>query len=353
VDERIRSAPASIVLTGILWRSAWKYGERAYRHLQWDGGMMLAHTLAAAEASGLTATVLGAFIDKDVDHLIGVNGTREKALGVVPLGFGSSSSDTKDTGAGHPVPPLGLEPTPLSPQPIDYPEALRYHAASMLTDADGVRHLRRASFRVEHLGRRAASVHSLPPPTEARGDPGLDAVIRRRRSTRRFAQSPISLRELATILEKSTRGFPADFVGPSETLLETYLIVNAIRGIEPGAYYYNRGSHRLDLLKPGEFRGSASFLCLDQALARDASAVLYYLTDLDALAGTFGERGYRLAELEAGLVAGRAYLATYAIGRGATGLTFYDDEVSRFFSPHAAGFEPLLAVAIGVPRRRS
>ncbi len=29
------------------------------------------------------------------------------------------------------------------------------------------------------------------------------------------------------------------------------------------------------------------------------------------------------------------YLCAYAQGRGATGLTFFDDDVTEFFSPHA------------------
>jgi hypothetical protein len=44
---------------------------------------------------------------------------------------------------------------------------------------------------------------------------------------------------------------------------------------------------------------------------------LYYLTDLERAGRAFGERGYRLAELEGGLIAGRAYLAAGAVGRGA------------------------------------
>jgi hypothetical protein len=80
---------------------------------------------------------------------------------------------------------------------------------------------------------------------------------------------------------------------------------------------------------------------------------VYYLANLAATGEMFGERGYRLAELEAGFVAGRAYLAAYAVGRGATGLTFFDHEVTEFFSPHAAGLEPLLVMALGVARKRS
>jgi hypothetical protein len=63
-----------------------------------------------------------------------------------------------------------------------------------------------------------------------------------------------------------------------------------------------------------------------------------------------GNRGYRDAHLEAGILAGRVYLASYALDRGATGLTFYDDDTTKFFSPHAAGKSPLLMVAVGVAR---
>jgi hypothetical protein len=60
-----------------------------------------------------------------------------------------------------------------------------------------------------------------------------------------------------------------------------------------------------------------------------------------------GARGYRAAQLEAGIVGGKVYLGTYAHRFGATGLTFYDDEVERFFSPDADGKSCVLVVAVG------
>ncbi|HKN13720.1 MAG TPA: hypothetical protein VJX68_11055, partial [Candidatus Binatus sp.] len=66
--------------------------------------------------------------------------------------------------------------------------------------------------------------------------------------------------------------------------------------------------------------------------------------------GALGNRGYGDAHLEAGILGGRAYLAAYSLGRGATGLTFYDDDTTKFFKPHAAGKSPLLMIALGVPR---
>jgi len=74
------------------------------------------------------------------------------------------------------------------------------------------------------------------------------------------------------------------------------------------------------------------------------------MADLQGVLRALGNRGYRDAHLEAGILAGHAYLAAYSLEHGASGLTFYDDDTTQFFSPHAAGKSPLLMVAIGVPR---
>ena len=65
-----------------------------------------------------------------------------------------------------------------------------------------------------------------------------------------------------------------------------------------------------------------------------------------------GARGYRAAQLAAAIAGGRTYLAAYALGLGATGLTFFDDDVTAFFSPHAAGKSVMFLMAVGARRRR-
>jgi hypothetical protein len=74
------------------------------------------------------------------------------------------------------------------------------------------------------------------------------------------------------------------------------------------------------------------------------------MTDLTAVVDALGDRGYRVAQLEASLTAGRLYLGTYAHrDLGGTGLTFYDDIVSDFFAPRAAGQTPMFLYTIGRP----
>jgi SagB-type dehydrogenase family enzyme len=150
--------------------------------------------------------------------------------------------------------------------------------------------------------------------------------------------------ELATALWAATREVPADVPGG---LVDLYLIVNAVDGVGPGAYAYRPEAHALELIRAGSFRGESAYLCLEQPLGGDAAAVLYFLAPLDAILAAFGDRGYRLANLLAGIAGGRAYLAAYALGFGATGLTFYDGHVVEFFSPHAAGKDAIFVVALG------
>jgi SagB-type dehydrogenase family enzyme len=141
---------------------------------------------------------------------------------------------------------------------------------------------------------------------------------------------------------------PADFLdGPGTSLIDTYLIANAVAGFPGGAYYFSRERRALELIREGAFRREAGYLCLEQDLGADAGAVVFFLTDLEWVLSRYGNRGYGAAQLEAGVIGGKLYLTAYALGLGATGTTFYDDDVSAFFSPHARDKAVLFAVALG------
>jgi nitroreductase len=181
-----------------------------------------------------------------------------------------------------------------------------------------------------------------PAPTDVWAGEEPERVLRRRGSARTFTADPIPKDELAAILEAAAGPIQADF----EPTNEIFLVANAVEGLEPGAYRYTDG---FELLKAGNFRMHAGYLALEQAHAAYAAATHFLMADLDDMLPRLGNRGYRVAQLEAGIRAGRIYLAAYARGYGATGLTFYDDEVSRFFETTRS---PMLCVAAGPHARR-
>jgi SagB-type dehydrogenase family enzyme len=330
---------AVLVLSAIFWRSAWKYRARAYRYCFWDAGTMLANLLAAAAAEGLSTELVTAFADPEIEALLDIDGEHEGALCLVALGSGASAP-----GVEPELRPLGFETIPLSREEVSYPDLVRMHQESRLLGPDEVGEI--GAARIDSVVPAPSASVVRPAPFDTGAGLGLGETILRRGSTRVFAHKPITAEELATIMAASSSHPRADF--PS--LSDTYLIVNAVDGMEPGAYYYRRQSGEFELLKAGNFRREAGYLCLEQPLGADCSALVCYMADLERGLGAIGNRAYRDAHLEAGLHGGRAYLAAYALGRGASGLTFYDDDTTTFFAPHAAGKSPLLMVAIGVPR---
>jgi SagB-type dehydrogenase family enzyme len=171
--------------------------------------------------------------------------------------------------------------------------------------------------------------------------------VQRRGSSRRFTGGSIRFTELSTILDRATRGIPADF----PAMNDIYLIVNSVEGLRQGSYFFHPGQGRLEVLSHGDFRARAAFLALEQQLAGDAAVAIFFLADLERWLGRLGNRGYRAAQLEAGILGGKIYLASYALDLGATGLTFYDDEVVRFFGPHSGGKSAIFLTAVGRPAK--
>ena len=96
----------------------------------------------------------------------------------------------------------------------------------------------------------------------------------------------------------------------------------------------------------------AAYVGLEQELPGDASVAAFFLSDLQPILERFGNRGYRATQLEAGILGGKLYLAAYAQHLGASGLTFFDDDVTNFFSPHAAGKSAIFLTAVGKSARR-
>jgi SagB-type dehydrogenase family enzyme len=189
---------------------------------------------------------------------------------------------------------------------------------------------------------------------EERPKDTVEQVILRRGSTRRFDKTAsITLAQLSTILDCATQGLSADFLDPPGTQLNhLYLIAHSVQGLKPGAYFFQRERNALELLKAGEFRADAHHLGLEQDLPGDACVDIFFLADLKSILERYGNRGYRAVQLEAGAIGGRMYLAAYAQRLGATGLTFFDDDVTNFFSPHAKGKSAIFLLAIGKPLKR-
>ncbi len=302
-------AEAFVVMTSTFWRNAWRYEERAYRHTFWDSGTISANLLALAEARGLSPRLHAGFIDDIVNHLLGLDSHREAAICAVTLGSGADY-------AAKPEVETISEPTePLSKAEIEYPLIWRTHEATNLPHAPA-------------LGQWLdAQPGHTQPASSVQSSAALEDTIGKRGSARHFKNVPITRPEFGGLLDAFTQPIAADF--PS--LSQAFVIVNNIEGLPKGLYHSDTQAQRLPRLERGDFTTTATQLALDQPAAGEAAVNIYFITNLDEVTATLGERGYRAAQLEAGLRGGRVYIKATELGLRATGLTFYDDEVAKLF----------------------
>jgi SagB-type dehydrogenase family enzyme len=345
----VAEAPVTFVATSEWWRNAWKYRDRTYRHAFWDSGTILANLLAVARARGRRAEVVTGFADDPVVRLLGLDPSEEAPLELVPVGSGDAVPDAR---AFEPIDP---DERPLSDHVVDYPLVPDAWRQSTLDDGAAADEWRDRLSGVDAVGTRPPGdgdrVRLDPVDDETASARPLGETIERRGSLREYAHDPVSARKFATVLDRALGAAPFDAAGSSTRLADVYCLVNGVEGVPAGAYQYHPEETALERVGDVD-RETTGRLALDQPVVGDAAASVYLLSDLDAVVDRLGNRGYRLAQLVGGVSLGRLYLATYAHRTlGGRGFTFYDDPVTDYLSPRAAGQTPLTMFAFGHPER--
>jgi SagB-type dehydrogenase family enzyme len=373
-NQDIANSAITVVFTSFAWRNAWKYQARSYRHWFWDSGVIAANLLATTYAMRLPTRIITGFLDDTVNQLLCVEDQREAAIAMAAIGAGSSKdtiAPSQQENEVDRISPLSIPKIRVLSKrgEINYPEIWELNQVSKFTSKQEIegwisnahRHhqlLSAASHRFQDRGTDSDNIIITPNELEEgiKNSRSLKETILWRGSSRRFARSNISLTTLKTILYNSSRAVPMDIFRDGNSLLGIYFIANGVDDLTPGAYFYNRNgsvtSSNTSIEKIKEIASSrniSGYLCLGQSLFRDASVVFFLMTDLQAVLRSLGNRGYRASQFEAGIIAGKIYLAAYALGIGASGSTFFDDAVTEAFSPHASNKSTMIAVGVGVP----
>ena len=335
------TAPIMLIFTDVFSRNAVKYQAREYRHAFWDCGTILSNSLAISNTKRVPCKIILGFVDSDVNSLLDLDVKKEASLAILSLGH----SDQELSISPQLTDIATAEPTEYD---ADLSAINSIHESSSLTDQQEVLSWRRPIVQETHQ----ESARSNKSVENAFVKDSLETVILRRGSTRRFSHDSISFSQLSTILNRSANGIISDFE-KEKSINDIYLIVNAVDGLEQGAYFYNKEHRSFEILQKGKFRDVSGHLGLDQSLPYDASVTIFFMTDLQKILEHFGNRGYRVAQLDASIMGGRMYLASYALHIGATGLTFYDDEVTEFFSPHASKKSVMFMIALGKKAKKN
>jgi SagB-type dehydrogenase family enzyme len=369
-------------LSSILWREAWKYGERAFRYCQHDVGHALGTMRFAAAALGWKLHLLDGVGDAAVSQLFGLDREGDYA------GAEREHPDlvavvVREKSASH----RGLHlPQELVAQVAN---SRWYGTANVLSPDHGVEwpvidevaaattHPRMA---VDEEFSRFPSEEELFGALVRSGVYTAEKVILGRRSA--VSMDASTAIPAATFFQMLARLVPTrdGRSMPWDALLwrpriHLGLFVHRVKGVPPGLYALARDPEKVEklrqamrpeflwlrppscpeglplyLLKEGDCRTLAASVSCGQEIAGDGAFSIAMLADyLDSLL-TYGASFYRNLFWEAGLVGQVLYLEAEEAGIRATGIgCYFDDPVHEVFGISSRDWQSFYHFTVGVP----
>jgi len=362
----------AVLLTSVMWREAWKYGERAFRYCQLDSGHAAGALRYAAAALGWTLAEQTQVGSATLAQLAGSDRLSD---------FPARKRAETEVEEAEILLAVGLNGAPLAVAELQaLARSAQWHGVASTID-------RHPLYRWPLIGEVAAASRRadgapppavvLPPPRpRAPGEAAqpLQQLILGRRSAQRFDhQHRMPLAQFTALLARlqPAAGVPWDVCAaiPRAALL---LFVNRVDGLVPGLYLLPRSEAQLSALRPllaERFRlwpipGIESLLQLGaleplalariarslhchQELASTACFAVGMLCEFDAALAA-GPAAYRALHREAGLIGQALYLEAEVHGLRGTGIgCFFDDPVHELLGLSGSAWQSLYHFTVG------
>ena len=200
----------------------------------------------------------------------------------------------------------------------------------------------------------------LPRP-EIAGEANVWQLLQRRRSRRAYKPEQTLSQGLLSTLLWATQGLTGrqgDIyfrTAPSAGGLypvETYLLVRAVEGLDPGIYHFRPLTADLEFLKGGDYAGVLASAALGQELVADAQVTFIWSAVLERGKWKYRERAYRYIYIDAGHIAQNLYLAAEGLGLGACTIgAFFDDDVNRLIGVDGSEETVIYLGCVGWPAK--
>jgi SagB-type dehydrogenase family enzyme len=334
----LETTQLAIITTAVFYRSVWRYEDRAYRRIFLDTGHLLGNIQLACNLVNYRSYLIGGFVDKAVNDLLYIDHEQEATTTVLAL------ADLLDIRQNLPKVSTALPSTTETNYPsIPDGELLKYfHLRTEITQTTSS-NLKLPTLKEE---RSLEDKYNFPfcdkiptgtaPIFWGENLSELANTIYKRRSTRAYTGDNLSFDQLKALLDFTYQ--PQNYVDQNLdpdpdyfdlNLIETFVVVSGVQGLDPGCYYYAPKAQELRQIRFKNFRRELHFLCLGQELGRDAGAVLFHTADLQNAIAQYGDRVYRYLHTDAGILGQRLNLAAVRLNLGVSGIAgFFDDQVN-------------------------
>ena len=321
-----------LILTGVFYRSSWRYQDRAYRRICLDTGHIIGNIDLISYPCGFKPVLIGGFHDKLVNEILSLDEDEEQVLAVIPL------IDKNNLSVLHGISLPTAIPSKLDNQNIKTPEGIRIMQLHNRSKIDHF--IQVPNIQMDNIEEKFKFSSKIPFEEKIKDfkwQETLQTTILKRRSTRTFSGDSLAKEELGAILDFAYHPelFSKDGLDPQASyfdlsLLQTFVAVNSVDGLEEGCYYYSKEGRYLRQVRFKNFRDDIYYLCLGQELGYKASAVIFHTSKLSKAVFKYGERAYRYLHMDAGHLGERINLAAINLGLGVSGIGgFFDDQVNE------------------------
>ncbi|MDQ0216069.1 SagB-type dehydrogenase family enzyme [Oikeobacillus pervagus] len=330
----ISSCFGTVFVTTMFWKNFFKYNHFSYRLQGLDAGVLIGQLLEVSKRFGFASGVYFQFLDRALNHLIGLPEQEESVYAVIPLSVEPTNWSPKISAREGDVTAkeLSQELTAIhhqylqrSQKIVEYPLITKMNEASMLESTHSFQKIQSTK---EKMGTEN-NVQALPNGKQFSTD--LASFCRERFSPEMdFVLGKVSKHQLATLLQEATSSFTyrndlEDAHTKNEPRVSIYGCFYNVKGIANGAYSYDSTAHSLRQINLGDHR-----LQLQNGMTGhnvnliQVPICLHVVGNKDYIKTRFGYRGYRIQQMEAGMLIQRLLIAAATLGMGGHPLLGFD-----------------------------
>jgi SagB-type dehydrogenase family enzyme len=356
---------STVFVSTIFWKNFYKYNNFSYRLQGLDAGVLIGQSIEVANRMGFFSRVCYQFLDRSINHLLGLSEQDESVYAVIPLSINpsincvdndyNSEEIVSATELCREVPLLKHVFYNRSKRVSDYPSLRKLNEASMVESTQAF-----VKIKKNNSGKLSLGTEMILLPFTECFSYDLASVCRERHSPDiDFIIGKVSQIQLSTLL-KETFSFSYqndldDTHGNVESRVSLYGCFHNVEGVPNGAYSYDYSAHALRRITQGDYRQFLQFgLTMPNVNLYQVPLCMHIVGGRDHLKEKLGYRGYRIQQMEAGILVQRLLLVSGALGMGGHPLLGFDanqcDELYRIVSK---GKTSLIQIPVGPYRPRA
>lgn len=352
----------TVFVSTMFWKNFFKYNNFSYRLQGLDAGVLMGQLLEVSKVFGFETGVYFQFLDRAMNHLLGLSEAEESVYSVIPLSveptiwsINGGESDRIVSAAE-----LCQELTQIKPNHFVRSQGVKeYHMLTKLNEASMLDSTTLFSV-LEKQENGICEGNEVALPYAERLSYDFGSVCRKRFSPDMdFILGKVSKFELANLLHEATESFlyRNDLAAAHQRhkpRVSLNVCLYNVEGIPNGAYQYDSTAHALHQVQPGDHRLLLqSGMSLNNVNLLQVPLCIHVTGVKDYYKNQFGYRGYRIQQMEAGMLVQRLLLLAAASGMGGHPLLGYDSNLcDELYKMDQQGKTCLIQIPIGHHRNR-